>query len=231
MNLYLKFLIINASAFVLGTYVHASDFCLEILNSKYVRANGVAVTGDHIYGIESVLTNLGINNAEYLTSLEDKKVLSIGEGYSGLLPQLKDFTAEMTAVDIWYHSNSYPDNESGKLMREYVEQHGRNLVQADAASAPFEGESFDLILSHMLVNNLDVFKNKDVVKEAIRILNRGGEIRIYGFPDSHKYAVEDLMKAEYPALQYAFTEIPFLAAFDGQRHFYDLNLLVIKKPL
>ncbi len=55
------------------------------------------------------------------------------------------------------------------------------LVQGDAKALPDNIIPPDLYLNHLLVNNITLEESLNVIDEAIRITNHGGEIKIFGF--------------------------------------------------
>jgi len=55
------------------------------------------------------------------------------------------------------------------------------FVQASATALPFEDESFDLVVSNLAFHKVkDVQAKKDLIKEALRVLKKGG---VFAFQD------------------------------------------------
>lgn len=158
-----------------------SQPAIEVLQGDFVSVNGVAVTGDFIYSLDFVLNNLDLNEANLASQFRGKSVLSLAEGMSGLLPFLLKVGVKAQGLDLWYGDLVFPDNFSGHGMREYIRKYGDHLIAGDARDIPLPDASTDLVLSHMLVNNVDIVAQKLIVKEVVRILSKDGEARILGF--------------------------------------------------
>lgn len=172
--------------------VIASDGCLEVSikpdDKKYVRVNEVFVTGGTFYPLNLILHNLSLEGESSPGHFAGKTVISLGEGFSGLVPHFLQHGALVRGLDLWYESaNEIPDNKYGMLMKRYIQDYGDHLIAADARQTPLKSESVDLVVSHMLVNNLEDYRDKlEVIQEAIRVLKVGGEARIFGFNPDHR---------------------------------------------
>jgi hypothetical protein len=171
---------------------------LAIDRGDYVRANGIFVSGESYYPLQYVLRNLGlvIDGSKELDG--NLKILSIAEGTSGLLPFLLSRGLNAVGLDTWYHTENYPNNKGGHEMQRYVRQYGANLVRGNATHLPMASESFDLTLSHLLINNILDFKPFEaILSESVRVLKVGGEARIFGFIADDIPLAEKILRNEF----------------------------------
>ena len=104
------------------------------------------------------------------------KVLDIGCG-SGALSILcaKEFPrVSVTGMDYWGIEWSYGKEQCEKNASS-EEIKGIEFVQGDAASLPFETETFDAVISNFVFHEVRTEPDKrKLVKEALRILKKGG---------------------------------------------------------
>lgn len=199
----------------------------ERFGEDFVLANGVAVTGEFIYSLEMVLHNLDLKSID---SLKGKSVLSLAEGVSGLLPHLIQNGIAARGLDLWYHSSELPNNYSGQLMSSHIEKWGDYLINGDATKIPLESESVDFVISHMLVNNVDLDTQKRIVSDSVRVLKKGGQIRIFGFDKEESKEVGAFLDELWPqSISYSFEEKHFDYHFRGRNQSYDGLLLIIHK--
>lgn len=162
-----------------------------------VLYRGAPITGESIYPTELVLSNLGLT-AQSVVELRGKKVLSLGEGFSGLLPYLREFGVEARAQDVWYKQKVFADNWIGQQMRQYVVENGKHLLAGDSTKRiPLPARSQDLVVSHMLVNNLSLLRGMYVVNQAFHVTRSGGEVRIFGFNPEHAAKIESVLRNVY----------------------------------
>lgn len=203
-----------------------------VLHRNYIKANGVAVTGEFLYPLETVLTNLGLENKSQLDRLKDKKVLSLAEGTSELVPYLLSQGIAAQGLDLWYGDEDYPDNWAGREMRAYYEKYKPYLIRADARNIPAADASYDFILSHMLMNNLsypdrspDMPAHYSVLYETLRVLKKGGEARFFGIREDAKLKIERELKDL--GIQYKMQKIEFTVASSPEVH--TSHLLIIYK--
>lgn len=205
-----------------------SDVEIESYNQEFILANGVAVTGDFLYPLHLVLSNL---NLDFVTirNLRGKRVLSLAEGVSALLPFLLQQEVNSRGLDLWYSSTSnLPLNYTGRLMRQYVRTYGNYLIPGDARNIPLENESVDLIVSHMLVNNVDFEAQKNILKEAMRVVKKGGEIRLFGFDEDDAEQVTDFLITNYQdKITYRFEKKKWKIGFNDQQREHESFLLTI----
>jgi hypothetical protein len=146
-----------------------------------VMADRITVTGGENYGLTQVLKNLGLPNKKDLAKLSGQRIVSLGEGMSPLVPNLRQAGARAFGVDLWYGSKAIPDTPFGRKMKAHFQNHKKVLIQASADKLPFKDRSVDMILSHALFNNIIERPFKEaIIREALRVLWVGGELRILG---------------------------------------------------
>lgn len=143
-------------------------------------ANGVPVV---TYPLQAQIEVLAISPGE-VKRIQNRKGLILGEGDGKLLPYLLGKgVAGVKAVDIWYHSKTFPPTKRGSELAEYSKKYSKYLLKADARKLPVPNESQDFIYSHRLMNNLfHLFPETadEVYAETIRVLRPGGFARITG---------------------------------------------------
>ena len=164
---------------------------LKATNSSYIETSCACVkTGCQCVDLDE--------GWEAPASAEGLKVLSIGEGYSPLLPSLLSQGAKAYAADLAYFrkpdpkfiENEYENTEALRALQAYETIYHSSLIQADATQlkknlpSEVQAEGFDMIVAHRLVNNLDDEDTVKVLHEAYRLLKPGATLRISHFPES-----------------------------------------------
>lgn len=156
---------------------------LPILNNPELEYG--AITGSDFHPRESLLESLGLPEIQ-VEALAGRSVLSLGEGYSDLVPYLIWIGVKAQGLDLWYHKKSYPKTNLGRLMEGYNKRFGQYLIQGDARDTGLPPNSYDFVISANLVDNLKKFEDKvSVLDEAIRLAKVGGQVRILGFKSTH----------------------------------------------
>jgi ubiquinone/menaquinone biosynthesis C-methylase UbiE len=114
---------------------------------------------------------------------KNKKVWSIGEGFSDLLPMLLDHGADANGLDIWYSAKDFPESHpEAELMKAYIAKYKGYLIVGDARHVPLPDRTLDMVLSHQLVRNFDSLDTEiELVEEMIRVTKVDGEVRVFGF--------------------------------------------------
>jgi len=197
--------------------------------NDFVMANGVAVTGDFLFPVEVVIKNLGLDPFT-MRRFQSGRVLSIAEGVSGLLPYLLTQGMNVTGLDLWYGKTDYPNNFTGRLMREYVRDYGPHLMPGDAQKIPLENEVVDLVVSHMLVNNVSQTKQRKILKEALRVTAKGGQVRLFGFGSVDAAAHQTFLNRSWrKKISYCFVKKKYSINFRGGTQEKEMFLLNIYK--
>ncbi len=157
------------------------------------------VTSEFFYSTPMVLTGLGLDpwiseglkdlmyipvketvnvDSQFSQSpIAGLKVLSIGEGFSGLVPFLLKKGAAAQGVDLVY-GGAIDDGVAGKeYMLAYQKKYSENLFFGDAQDLPddFDSASYDLVLMHCVLESIP--NEAKAIKEAFRLLKPKGELR------------------------------------------------------
>ncbi len=203
---------------------------IEMPTNGAVLVNGVAVTGDFVFPLDFVIKNLGLVGIEDLNAYQGRSIISLGEGTSGLLPYLLNKGISARGIDLWYHAEGIPNNLIGNIMRSYGDLYGERLIQADARRTLLEDASVDVVLSHMLVNNVNLVRRKSILREVVRILKPGGEARIFGFDEEETLSIAHFLEMQFAdRIRFAFQTISYSVTFRGRTHSGDMNLLILQK--
>ncbi|MDR1542742.1 MAG: class I SAM-dependent methyltransferase [Clostridiales bacterium] len=121
--------------------------------------------------------------------------LDIGCGSGALSARLakKYPEAEIAAIDYWDGKWDYGKEQCERNAKIEGVESNITFQKASASSLPFENESFSLVVSNFCFHEvMDAKDKRDVVKEALRVLKKGGAFvfhdlffsrRLYGEPD------------------------------------------------
>lgn len=127
--------------------------------------------------------------AELLDELDlrgDERVLDIGCGRGAVLLLAAERVPSGRAVgaDIWRRrdqaGNSQSSAERNAVLEGVSDRVG--LVHADARDLPFDPDSFDVVVSNLTLHNIagDDGRHR-ALREAVRVLRPGGQLRIVDF--------------------------------------------------
>lgn len=199
-------------------------------NPHRIRVDGILVTGEDSYPLDSVLKNLGLGS-EVLASLRGKKTLTVAEGYNELLPYFLDRGLAIEALDVWYHRQDIPQNLAGRRMTQFSRRYGELLIQGSAFAMPIEDGQYDLLLSHRFINNLGLEQTEMFLRETFRVLRAGGQARIYGAGAARRDWIVQTMREIYGIqVQLESREVRSLSyTADGQVKWISDHLVVITK--
>jgi SAM-dependent methyltransferase len=106
------------------------------------------------------------------------QVLDIGCGNGPLTIQIaKRYPqAEVVGIDLWGNAWEYSKSVCDKNAE--IEGVGERVAfeRANASSLPFDDEAFDLVVSNLVFHNVrDVRDKKELIKEALRVVKKGGQ--------------------------------------------------------
>jgi ubiquinone/menaquinone biosynthesis C-methylase UbiE len=111
--------------------------------------------------------------------LRGGRVLSLGEGFSGLVPYLLKQGIDATGLDIAYTEREMQNDQE---LRNYYHLCSEHLVFGDATDLRrWEDKSLRLVLSHRLMHFLTFEQKRLVVRESFRVLESDG-IMIHDIP-------------------------------------------------
>jgi ubiquinone/menaquinone biosynthesis C-methylase UbiE len=163
---------------------------------SYVMAH---ITGERHFPLDTVLQVLKLNQTK---RMDKKKVLSIGEGYSGLLPWLRRYGAEPIGLDLIYHLTRFPTRKAQDEINSFTIENSGYLIAGDGRYLPFANESFDAIFSSFVFHYMLTVANRDpysaitMLQEAARVLKVGGEARFSMFWDDTDY-LQDVLDSAF----------------------------------
>lgn len=186
--------------------------------------NNIRITGDDFYPLALVRGNLGLTDRYLVRLPKNAKILSVGEGISELAPYLhKDFP-NVRAVDLWYDQTDLP-----LKLQEYVKRNRSLLTSGNATQLPIESRSIDLVVSHMLINNVagDDRTVGRMIQEMVRVLAPQGEARIASKVRFEPETLE-VLRRRYP--EYSISIEPFDAQYisEGTPEHIHGDRLIIK---
>lgn len=131
-------------------------------------------------------------------------LLDIGCG-SGVLSvelALKCPGLQIQGIDYWGSIWGYSKEKCEQLAKVYSVTERVCFKQASASALPFDDEVFDIVISNMVFHEVaDAEDKRDVIKEALRVLKKGGRFvfqdlllskKLYGKPDDLVRYMEDL---------------------------------------
>jgi len=167
---------------------------------RHTRANFLSVTVPNqeipisllTYTLDFILNNLGIEKSDLPKTFAGKKVLLVGEGFGELLPALIEAGAAVVAVDPLYafvgqkdFSTAGVDSSNQTMLKHiqsFFDRYSAWLKAGVADRLPFENDTFDFHITHLVYNNFltpkgdtDTLAILKAVHESIRTLARGGQ--------------------------------------------------------
>ncbi len=170
-----------------GEKVYASETDARIL-----------VTGGTAYPLDVIYKNMGLDS-ESVLQLKGKRVVSVGEGYSDLLPDLLSKDVAAFGMDLWYDQKEFPNNETGKRMKTYVEKYSAQLITASCANVPTKlYGTMDLVLMHQLLNNLSEDDRQRCAQESVAMVRPGGRAVFACLASSTAERISENLKIKHP---------------------------------
>jgi len=121
----------------------------------------------------------------------NETVLDVGCGRGLLLigAAKRLTTGKAYGIDIWSGKDLSGNAKSATQRNCEIEAvtDKVTLLDADACNMPFEDEMFDVIMSSMVVHNIDKAGRKQALHEMIRVCKKGGVIFIQDFQCTDEY--------------------------------------------
>lgn len=175
-----------------------------------VTVRGVPLSGEGWYPVEDVRARLNLSS-DY-REFEGATVLSVGEGFGNLLPD-----AARRGVDIYGVDPAYPrdgqavaDWERGLPatrdhpaevdltdLRTMVQEFGARLRHGAGEALPFADKSFDIVVSHRVLNNPETAELRyRFVTEAVRVARR--QVRIDALSEMDGHEIGTKIQQEFP---------------------------------
>jgi len=124
--------------------------------------------------------------------LEGKRILDVGCGLGTYVRKFRAFSQDVYGVDI------DPDKVA------QASQDLPNLQVASGEELPFDSETFDVVLSHEVIEHVN--DDRQALSEALRVLRTGGYLML--FAPNRLYPFET--HGFYWRGQYHFGNIPFI---------------------
>ncbi|MDT5068680.1 MAG: hypothetical protein QOK02_4835 [Mycobacterium sp.] len=190
------------------------------------RHDYIPAAGHDVFlpGYDLVTRLLGMRPAydEFVAQVElfdGARVLEIGCGTGNIMQRLKRVRpgAQLTGMD--------PDPKAlARAGRKFRNASGVRFDRGYAQEVPYADESFDRVLSSMMLHHLDDDVKAAAVSEAFRVLRPGGSMHVVDMVGSHAASAHD--DAVIPALlrSSGFEGVAELGSrrlrFVGPVHFY-----------
>ena len=130
---------------------------------------------------------------DILTLCGDEKVLDVGCGRGLMMIQAarRLNSGKVVGVDIWRsedQSGNYPEAAWENALAEGVTD-GIEITDGDARDLPFENNTFDVVISSLVLHNIDDKEERDrAVREISRVLKPGGQLALVDFQYTNEYA-------------------------------------------
>jgi ubiquinone/menaquinone biosynthesis C-methylase UbiE len=109
---------------------------------------------------------------------------------------------KIQAIDYWGSMWGYSKEKCENLAKKYNVADRIKFERASASALPFDDETFDVVISNMVFHEVADAKDKrEVIKEALRVLKKGGQFvfqdllsnkKLYGSSDDLVQYVKDL---------------------------------------
>lgn len=125
------------------------------------------ITGEETYPLKVIYENLKLE--QLLSRRGLTSILSVGEGRSPLVRELRSQGHIAFGLDRWYRQ---PADQLLPELIEFRESNGLSLIPGEAETIPFKSNTFDLVLSHVS------YVSQEGLGEIIRVLKPGGIARI-----------------------------------------------------
>jgi hypothetical protein len=181
------------------------DAILRVQYSDSEFESDQMITGENYFPAEIIAEGLGVSLNDIVPSPTVAKIFSGGKtdfllvamSYTRLLPILIEKGKSVKALDIWYNQEEFPRGTIGDNMRAFNNNYRAHLVGASALHIPMSRESVGHIWSYRLVSAQTPEFQTAFLREAIRVVKVGGEVRINGYLKEEAQASLDFINREY----------------------------------
>jgi arsenite methyltransferase len=155
----------------------------------------------------------------------DEQVLDVGCGRGLLLigAARRLSTGKAVGIDVWQardQSGNRPAATRTNARSEGVAD-SVELVDADARKLPFDDESFDVVLSGLVIHNIPTAAGRvAAVREIVRVLKPGGRVSILDIWNTRTYArlLRDLGLEDVRRSRARFLFLPTAAVVTGKKN-------------
>jgi arsenite methyltransferase len=182
------------AAFAIGLWISngfgatAISSILVLIGIGYLGASGVMYWSSRVAKLKARDRIL-----DGLTWRGDEKVLDVGCGRGlfaiGAAKRLK--TGRVTGVDVWRAQDL--SGNTADAARENAKTEGVadkiKIDTADARKLPFQDDSFDVVLSSLVLHNIESDADRAAaLREMCRVLKTGGRLAIFDIFHTAEYA-------------------------------------------
>jgi arsenite methyltransferase len=182
------------AAFAIGLWISngyaatAISSILIVMGIGYLAASGVMYWSSRVAKLKARDRIL-----DSITWRGDEKVLDVGCGRGlfaiGAAKRLK--TGRVTGVDLWRAQDL--SGNTAEAARENAKTEGVadkiKIDTADARKLPFQGDSFDVVLSSLALHTLESQLDRAAaLREMCRVLKPGGRLAIFDILHTNEYA-------------------------------------------
>jgi hypothetical protein len=207
---------------------------LTILNfpmGRYLTFEGHAITGEAHWPLSQTIRNLGLEQSHLETLPLTTRILSVSEGTSDFIGSLRrEGYSQAFALDPIYGATTFPDVVEGLILRNFINKNKDFLLTGTAENTGLGDKSFDLVVSHLFINNVTFNGNKysgdSSVNELFRLIAPGGTLAIFGYMDIE--VLKTLDSATWRAEEHAW-KAPELKSYWAER-LGDRALVEVLKP-
>ncbi len=151
--------------------------CLMIYESKVKK----------IYERNTILDRLKLRGSEYILDV------GCGRGLMLIGAAKRLVTGKAIGVDIWQSKDQSKNTMEATLSNAQMEcvADKIDVKTADMRSLPFEDASFDIVVSHWVVHNLEKdLDRKKALSEMVRVLRSGGTLALTDISNRREYLTE-----------------------------------------
>ena len=175
------------------------------------------ITGENYFSAEVIAQGLDVSLADIPSSPHGPKPsydgqidhLLVAMSYTRILPILIDKGSAVKALDIWYNQPAIPSGDPiGNNMKAFNTLYSEHLIGASALHMPLRDESVKNVWSYRLVSAQTRTFQKQFLSEVLRVLEVGGEARIYGFDKADNNTNIRFLKKYGNSIEFSFIKKP-----------------------